>query len=140
MGIIEGAIASLLAAGLIAMGGFYLGKRTYEQRVEAAANIYADHLDRLIREANTQEGRQVRISAQAIVSTRNDLRSSLVSLNNLLNSDIDVLAEMIESDASAGQLADRLKVLEKKWPAKKDQVSVELRKLLSELGLVEKRS
>ncbi|MEO4026549.1 hypothetical protein ABH313_00630 [Chromobacterium vaccinii] len=138
MGIIEGIIASLIAALIIAYASFYFGKQTYEKRVESAVDIYADHLDKLIREANTESGSEIRVAAQAIVSTRNDLRSSLVSLNSLLNSDIDVLAEMLAADASAGQFSNRLKVLEKKWPAKRDQVKVELRKLLAELGLVEK--
>ena len=138
MGIIEGVIAGLIVAGLLGVIGFYFGQRTYEQRLESAPSLYTDHLDRLIREAADDQASEVKVSAQAIVSTRNDLRSSLVSLNSLLNSDIDVLAELLESNASAAQISSRVKVLEKKWPAKRDQVKVELRKLLAELGLVER--
>ncbi|MBL0351515.1 MAG: hypothetical protein IPP03_02010 [Dechloromonas sp.] len=135
MGILEGVIAGFIVAALTGAVGYFFGRKTYEQRVAAAPALYTEHIGKLISDSSTDNARNIRNAAQAIVSTRNDLKKSLTSLAQLLNSDIDVLAELIESNATPAQLADRIKVLEMKWPAKRTQVEVELRKILAELGL-----
>lgn len=83
--------------------------------------------------------------AKSIVSTRNELRSTLTALTSLLNSDIDRLSAQLDAaDAKrlrdnywdSGDIEETLKILERKWPDKMGQVQIELRNLLAQLGLV----
>lgn len=69
-------------------------------------------------------------------------------ISELLNSDIDRLSseigEPIEKEVDQGQqrranpgaIYETIQVLEKKWPSKKDQVEINLRKVLAELGIL----
>ena len=60
----------------------------------------------------------------------------MVSLAKLLNSDIDYLeAGLLERNE--GMVQERVFVLQKKWPTKKDQIQVKIAKLITELGLKE---
>jgi hypothetical protein len=52
--------------------------------------------------------------------------------------DIDVLGREVREAASRTSVYETIEVLAKKWPAKKDQVEIELRKVLAELGLLGK--
>jgi hypothetical protein len=76
-------------------------------------------------------------SARTIVSLRDEIRTPATNLSQLLNSDIDTLAENVKKRDQAAT-RETLKVLEEKWPKKMNKINVELRKLITELGLIEK--
>ena len=145
-------VAYLISAAIIAFASYSWGtiqgdrdaQAQYRQRHEAAAVTYVQHLDRVIRDAGrTSGGDETLAKARAIVSTRDDLRRSLTSLAALLNSEIDRLAQEV-SDAELRRtrgegwkdtdLRQTIEVLASKWPAKKDQIQVEVRKLQREMG------
>ena len=142
-----------LAVGIVT---YYLtrdSERAKAKKVmEAAPSKYAAELDALIQNGVTQGRTEAITNARAIVKVRNDLRSSLISISSQLNSEIDILAAQIrelEGNAQVPfiqpQRARRglapedavyttIQVLAKEWPAKKTQIEVEMRKLLTELG------
>ncbi|MCG7927619.1 MAG: hypothetical protein JAY67_19035 [Candidatus Thiodiazotropha taylori] len=154
-------MAAVMAGAILAGGGYVIGKSTgedvgvqkerarLEQMFENAPKSYTKHLDEMINEKTNDDPQKILIKARAIVSTRDDLRSTLTSLNALLNSEIDKLAQQIESSESQRrggdgwnprELEETIEVLKRKWPSKMDQVDIEVRKLLAELGLVIKKS
>lgn len=79
--------------------------------------------------------------SRAIVAARDDLKGTLVSLSALLNSEIDRLSAEVRDawapESSVEPLRSTVNVLKLKWPAKRDQIKIEIevRKLLAELGL-----
>ena len=151
-------VAYLIATALIAVAtsvwSYARGKaegeaeaqQRFTQKFEAAPEVYAGKLLGLMQEANkASSGEEMLIRSRAIVSARDELRSTLGRLSSLFNSDIDRLAMEIQ-DAEArqargdpwkdGGLRGTVAVLLQKWPSKMDQIRVEVRKQLSELGLV----
>lgn len=142
-------LADLVVAVIAAAAAYIFRGKTYKRRVEAAPKIYLDHLGKLIAAGINEGPGRAPVNAKAIVATRNDLRSSLTTVAKLLNSEIDELQAMIGEDfkildeitrKGQGQADDKrlfqvIEVLHKKWPAKRDQIEVEIRKLISELGL-----
>ena len=158
-----GAAATILAAIIGLRAGKSAGREELRKEIDDAPRKYVDHLDRLIARAMKEGTEKVMVNARAIVSLRNDLRDSLMKIHDRLNSDIDTLAEQIggpgggqqdigreqkappprerrdrERQASTATEAvfETIQVLSRKWPGKKDQVEVELRKVLAELGLL----
>ena len=110
----------------------------YVQRNEAAITQYINHLGRLIEDATIKDEGEILVASQVIVSTRDEFKSSLLALNKLLNSEIDLLATMLlGSDAETKQIADCLKALNMKWSTKSSLMEFELRKLFAQLGLIE---
>jgi hypothetical protein len=149
-------VAGLIVAAVVGAAGWAAGKakgrRQMQQQIEAAPEVYVAHLDKLIDRANSEGLNNILVNAEAIVTTRNQLQSSLSSLRGLLNSEIDLLAHDLESihrhrTSSVQELAqvwvrndlqhayERVQVLQRVWPSKKDQVKIELRKLLAELNI-----
>jgi hypothetical protein len=123
------------------------GRGEKEQEIDDAPRKYVEHLDKLIRDAVHQGREKAVLNARAIVSIRNDLRGSMMRISELLNSDIDRLSREIgepigrEVDqqpqrANPDTIYETIQVLEKKWPSKKDQVEINLRKVLAELGIL----
>jgi len=149
--------AAVAAGSILAGGGYFIGesigedegvqkeRARLEQMFENAPKAYTKLLDDRINEKTNNEPRQVLIKARAIVSTRDDLRGTLTSLNSLLNSEIDTLAQQLKSSEAQRRLGDgwnsreleeTIEVLKRKWPSKMNQVDIEVRKLLAELGVV----
>lgn len=115
----------------------------WEKTLKSAPDLYTTRIGILISEASASNSNDIMAKARSIVSTRNDLRGSLVSLAALLNSDIDRLSiEIAEAEQAAnrdtGRIRETVAVLKSKWPGKREQVEVELRKILAELGLERK--
>jgi hypothetical protein len=114
-------------------------REAWVQTLTSAPKKYAERLSDLIDKANSAPNPEVLAHARAIVSARNDLRETLTSLSSLLNSEIDRLSTEVEDASDSGTnvepLRSTVQVLKLKWPAKRDQVEVELRKLIAELGL-----
>ena len=133
MGIFETVVAGLILAGATGTIGYIFARSKYKKVVDSAPTTYAGQIGRLIEQASKDDG-PVRVNAQAIVSTRNDLSSTLMSLKGIMNSDIDVIAELLGGQDNDDLIAERMAVLVKKWPAKTEQVEIEIRKLLTELG------
>lgn len=135
MELLVGVVASLIAMAIGWMLGYFFRGVRYEKALFNAAERYGAHIEGLITAATNEGADRVRANAQAIVSTRDDLRGSLVSLQELLNSDIDRLAQQLRSQMPAAVLIETCDVLAKKWPAKRDQIEVTIRKIFAELGL-----
>jgi hypothetical protein len=103
----------VVAALIVAAGGFLFGLATgrnkerelYARTVQDAPNAFADRIGELIAQAEISGIDDVRVTGQALVSARNDLRSSLTNLSRLLNSDIDRL-EALVSDLDSLRLRD----------------------------------
>jgi gas vesicle protein len=144
---IIGGIATVTAAIIARKTGRKEGREEKEQEIDDAPRKYVNHLDKLIQTAIQEGSSNAVINARAIVSTRNDLRESMMKISERLNSEIDRLAkelgessgeEIVIQQASPTALYETIEVLKRKWPAKKDQVEIELRKVLAELGILGK--
>ena len=142
-----GAVATLGAAIIGRQSGQKAGRKAKEKEIDDAPRKYVDHLDALIQTAVREGQQNAIVNARAIVSTRNDLRESMMKISDRLNSDITRLAEEVgeptgegrvsrSERASTGAIYETIQVLGRKWPAKKDQVEIELRKVLAELGIL----
>ena len=142
MGFLEAVLASLVAAAIAGCGGYVWGRRNAEkkftQKQKAAVQRFGEELKKLI-DASEPESEEVVVMARSIVSVRNNLRGRLESLASTLNSDIDLLAELLGDGKSpvenASAVRERLAVLKKAWPSKVTEMDVAVRKLLTELGL-----
>ncbi len=148
-------IAPLIVAIICSVGAWAGGAAStrwqFHQRIEAAPRIYVEELDRLIQRAVNEGAERALLNARAIVSARNSLRSSLVTISSQLDSEIDRLAGDIgeaPSTLPAGTTVPKgnvepdprvvyetIEVLQEVWPAKKVQIEVEMRKILAEMAL-----
>ena len=114
---------------------------TYRKQLEDAQTRYTNILGGLIDEASKEAARKEGPSrllpaAQALVSSRNSFRSSLESINQRLNSEFDQLErELSAKPPDLAKIADLVEILQRKWPAKKAEIDVAIRKLIAELGL-----
>ena len=135
MDFITQVLAGLTVAALSALAGYAFRGRRYAKTIKEAPRRYVEHLDRLICEALDAGSNLARVKSQSIVSTRNDLRGSLSAIANRLNSDIDTLESQLQAQAPVQELFGTVQVLHDKWPAKKDQIEYEIRKLMAEIGL-----
>lgn len=95
-------------------------------------------LDKLISDGVRDGRERALLNGRGIVSTRDDLRGSMLNISEQLNSDIDVLGQQVRDSAGRAAAYETIEVLSKKWPAKKAQVEIQLRKVLAELGLLGK--
>lgn len=130
--------ATIGAAIIGRISGKRKGRAEKEREIDDAARKYVDYLDKLIQDG-VREGREnALLNGRAIVSTRNDLRGSMLSISEQLNSDIDVLSLNLLDTTARAAAYETIQVLAKKWPAKKAQVEIQLRKLLAELGILGK--
>jgi hypothetical protein len=135
---IIGAGATISAAIIGRISGKRRGRKEKEREIDDAARKYVDYLDKLIQDG-VREGREnALLNGRAIVSTRNDLRGSMLTISEQLNSDIDVLSLNVRDTGGRAAAYETIQVLAKKWPAKKAQVEIQLRKLLAELGILGK--
>ena len=143
--------------------GIRVAKDIYRQRMQSAPEVYIDRLSKLISEAFQEGVTRASLNAKAIVAARNDLRDSLLSITNLLNTEITTLERITSTDlvyhpsylapfyedtsdvisrADPREIARRneetyemIEVLHKKWPSKADQIKFAIRKLIAELGI-----
>lgn len=146
-------LAPLIVALITGLFTWILAQRKNQKKIDAAPRKYVEQLDILIKNGVAGGVENAVLNARAIVSARNSLRNSLVAISSQLNSEIDRLAIEIGEDVSRPQgpsSRDRdrryldinaqvayntILVLSKVWPAKKEQIEVEIRKLLAEMGL-----
>lgn len=144
---IIGAIATLGAALIGKNWGEKRGKKkerdAWRKTLSSAPTVYTEHLADLIDKAAKARQQDVLTHARAIVATRDDLKRTLVTLSGLLNSEIDRLSAEVRDasapndnvpQASVERLQSTIEVLKMKWPAKRDQIEIEIRKLIAELG------
>ena len=131
-----GALATVAAAVIGLQSGKKQGREEKEKEIDDAPRLYVEHLDKLIGVAVREGTKAAVLNARAIISTRNDLRGSTMKISEVLNSDINRLDREVEEEAGQGAVYETIQVLGRKWPAKKDQVEVELRKVLAELGIL----
>lgn len=144
-------IAPILVAIIIGFFTWLFTKRKVKRKIKAAPKIYVNELDKLIRRGVAEGIENAIINARAIVSARNSLRKSLLAISSQLNSEIDRLANEIGEEGvripDPTMSKDEIKsidrenayntilVLNRIWPAKKEQIEVEVRKLLAEMGI-----
>jgi len=155
MDIFNNVIAPIIVATILGIfglaWGWILGHRQSRRRIEAAPRKYVQELDKLIQRADKEGADNAIVNARAIVAVRDSLRGSLVAISKQLNSEIDNLAS--ELGGTRGPLAElgrslersdapdpkrvyqTIQVLVRIWPSKSEQIEVEIRKLLAELGL-----
>ena len=128
-------IASLVAALIAGIIGYLWRGVIYRKALMSAPEKYVEHLDKLIKVAASEKKKSITVNVRDIVNTRDNLQESLTSLSKLLDFDIDRLKEQLESKKNKEGLHEIAQDLEKKWPAKKNQIRIEITKLISELGL-----
>lgn len=120
-------------------GGKLFADRRYEQRYAAAITKYSEEIGKLIEKASSAQDDELLMAARTIVDTRDDLRSSIEALDKLLDSEIDLLKTQLGSNENSDEhmknVQETIQVLHGKWPSKKTQIDVEVRKLFIELGL-----
>ena len=120
--------------------------KVYRQMYESAPQQFVKELGRLIDDApltiddrpdtSNPQGDSVLISARAIVSARNDLRTTLGNLGSDLDSEIDKLqTELVSNKRDQHEILQTLRVLREKWPIKSKQIEVDVRKLLAVIGI-----
>ncbi len=135
-------IASLVAGGL---AGYFIAVDKYKKKYSAAVESFANDLEKAI--ISTQ---RLEVKARTIVSIRDAARDQISNLHKTLNSEIDRLAEQIqvrenlsgedpaEIEAIDANIKETMDVLVARWPAKKTEIEVAIRRTLAELGLVER--
>jgi len=117
-------------------------RQRYKAVYEAAAKKYCKFLGRQIRKAAKVDDGKVEVQARSIVAVRDDLRKRLVTLSDLLNSEIDelqrdltLLKENPDDLERRQAVKNTVEVLNQKWPSKSMLIETEIRKLLTELGM-----
>lgn len=125
--------------------------KIYETVFNAAIETYSTKLGELVMKASGDASDKVgperlEISGRSIVSARNELRSRLINLSNILDSEIDELEKDISelkkspnNNAYQEKVRKTILVLAEKWPIKSESIKVEVRKLLAELGIERRR-
>jgi len=114
---------------------------TYQKQIEDAPTTFTRTLGSMINEAyglteKKEAERQLFIASKALVSARNDFRTSLDSIGKRLNSDIDALAnELAKPKPDHARVSEIVQVLQKKWPAKAQEIELAVRKVLTEIGI-----
>jgi hypothetical protein len=123
----------------------FRSKQAKEEYAHAAIIQYAHKLQSLIRKAVNQGPGNVLSNAESIVVVRDHLRKRLLALNELLNSQIDVLKAEVErlkrNPQDQGQVQrtiQAVQVLQEVWSTKETQITYALAELLAELGFKEK--
>jgi hypothetical protein len=152
-GAIIGAVAALLAAGVSAYPAYEQYRLAEEQARQAEAEKQraqrqVEHYRQTFQNAAVQYTRglgsliikaeegDVVTNAKALVASRNDLRSSLESIGSRLDTEIDALeAELKKPNPNPAKVKQLLEIIKQKWPLKEQQIEVEVRKMLAEMGL-----
>lgn len=152
MDIINNIAAPLIVGVITFFAGLLWNEMRTRKKIDAAPKKYIQALDNLITKAVEEGEQKAVINARAIVSTRNTLRDSLVSISKNLNSEIDLLAINIghrsangvspssipdDNRPNAAAAWETILVLHRMWPSKKEQIEVEIRKLIAEMGLTD---
>lgn len=130
-------IPEILAAVIIAAGSagitWLFAKKRYKQRYQAAAQMYVERIGNHIKRPVNED--DIIVHGKSIVAVRDDLKSTILTLDKLLNSEIDTLKEALKDPPKRALVLETIRVLQNKWPDKAAQLEVEIRKLLTELGL-----
>ena len=126
--IVIATITTIISGGIVSIPTFFYGKyvqrTTYIQKVNAAPQIYTEQLSELINMAINDGVQQSGVNGRAIVKARNDVRGSLESISELLNSEIDKLDQQLNNSATEEEIYETLQVLKKAWPVKKLQIEI----------------
>lgn len=150
--------AGLIVSVLTGTTAWLFRGETYRRRVDNAPTKFVEHLDSLIKKAVEEGVENARINSRAIVGMRNSFRQHIVTISQLLNSEIDLLEAHLsdgvvmrpiivraelrqeqEEKNSRGisneELYETIKVLEKTWLSKKDELDLSIRQIIVMLGL-----
>jgi hypothetical protein len=150
--------AIIIFAAITGLAGYFFGfnraEAENEFRVRSAALDYAtqlrDAIMRAERSLNSGPGvtdGNVRVYGRSILKIRDDLRDSLKSLSDQLNSELDKLSSLIdqyektstEDTAARGALGHditvTIRVLYETWPSRQLKIDSAVRKVMIDLGL-----
>jgi hypothetical protein len=114
---------------------------TYQQAYEAAAEKFTNTLGLLIDEASIEakkkdEPSDLIAATKALVSSRDSFRSDLEDIGKRLDGEIDALSAQLQNNPpDQVQISIIVETLKRRWPAKKQEIDLAARKLLTELGL-----
>jgi hypothetical protein len=135
------AIGIVSGVAVLWIGGWRPGRKTLEQRGEAAPVEFHKRLGAQIELASPN----IEVQARSIVTLRNEYRGTLSNLQNLLGSEIDTLsldADALKAaqtpaarQAALDQMQTTLDVLRRSWPDRAAAIDVEMRKLYAEVNL-----
>ena len=146
-------VAGLIVSALTGAVGWLMRGETYRKRVDAAPTKFTARLTELIDKAVEEGPSHARVNARAILAMRDSFRRYSISLSELLNSEMDVLAAQLNNgvvhrpmvvraeqrdakeNLSNEELYETITVLQKAWRGKKDELDVTIRQLLALLGL-----
>lgn len=118
----------------------------YRNKYENAPKTFVRELEKVIETAakeieprdksRSADPEKLIVNARTIVAVRNDLRKSLEAVGGKLNSEIDELAfELKRPKIDQRKVQELVQILNKKWPAKKTEIEVVVRKVIIEMGL-----
>lgn len=124
----------------------------YHKRVNAAPANFTTRLGVLIDQAVTEGPQNVRVNARAILAMRDGFRRVSINISDLLNSEMDALSAQLnkgvvhrpmvvraEQQNAPENVSDELfvtvKVIQRAWQGKRDELDATMRQLLSLLGL-----
>lgn len=118
----------------------------YRNKYENAPKTFVRELEKVIETAAKEieprdksrgaDPEKLIVNARTIVAVRNDLRKSLEAVGGKLNSEIDELAvELRKPEIDQRKVQELVQVLNNKWPAKKAEIEVVVRKIIIEMGL-----
>ncbi len=142
--IIGGLVVVVISGTASYAFGKFRGKEEFQKTCEANIIEYSKMLQKIIGEANKAAKSDFEIfvrKAQAIVAQRDDFKNDLDDMSNLLNSDIDELAELTsikdEKDLREAETKMRrlVSVIHDKWPGKGPLIASKMRALLAKWGI-----
>jgi hypothetical protein len=91
--------AAILVAVATAVGGYFVSNKRYKAKIKDAPSVYTERLGGLIEVAYSEGPERAVINASAIVSVRNEMRISLISISNSLNSEISRMEQLLGGKA-----------------------------------------
>jgi hypothetical protein len=115
--------------------------KNYRSQFEDAPTKFTRSLGKLIDEAvveaNPREGKGKLIpAAKALVAARNGFSTDLQTVREKLDAELDALErELSKSPPDMQKIAELVEILKRKWSAKKDEIELAVRKVITELGL-----
>ena len=142
-------IGGLVVAAISGAVGWLFSSLAMRKKIKALPEKWVKRIRELINDAVSAGRDDCIVNAKAIVASRNAMRKSLISLSNSLNSEIDNLAFLLGEKVQLAEKFERgesheidkskvweqLRVLQKYWEMKQDEIKDGLGKVMVEIGV-----